>query len=81
MTNAPRGWVELRVLRSKDGHSLSSLARAAVDDDGKPMSLGYLSDLEAGKRRPNPRVIARLAKALRCPKSMLEPRYDSEDAA
>jgi transcriptional regulator with XRE-family HTH domain len=66
-------WIELRVLRQKDGHSLSSLARTAE------MSLGYLSDLEAGKRKPNPGVIKRLATALNVPMSVLEPRRP-EDA-
>lgn len=41
------------------------------------MSLGYLSDLEAGKRSPNPRIIKRLARALNVPMSMLEPRRDA----
>jgi transcriptional regulator with XRE-family HTH domain len=62
----PRTWVELRVLREKDGHSLTSLARAA------DMSLGYLSDLENGKREPNARMIKKLAVALNVPVSMLE---------
>lgn len=59
-------WVELQTLRHKDGHTLTSLAVAAG------MALGYLSDLEAGKREPNPRVIKRLATALNVPVSMLE---------
>lgn len=76
-------WIELRVIRTKDGHTLASLARAVINEDtGNPMSLGYLSDLEAGKRTPNPRVIAWLAKALNVPKSVLEPRHPvDEDAA
>ena len=63
-------WVELRVLREKDGHSLSSLSRTA------DVALGYLSDLENGKRRPSPAVIVKLARALNVPKSMLEPRRE-----
>lgn len=72
---APRTtWTELRVIREKDGHSLASLARAAVDDTGKAMSLGYLSDLENGKREPSARITKRLARALNVPVSMLEKR-------
>lgn len=83
MPDAPERttWTELRVLRTKDGHSLASLARAAVDENGKPMSIGYLSDLENGKRYPNPRVIKRLATALNVPMSMLEPRRVLEASA
>ena len=40
-------WQELRVIREKDGYSLTSLAKAA------DMSLGYLSDLENGRREPS----------------------------
>lgn len=61
-------WTELRVLREKDGHSLTSLGKAAG------LSRSYLCLLEGGKRRPNAGVIARLAEALNVPKSMLEPR-------
>jgi len=61
-----RVWLELRVIREKDGHTLSSLARAAE------MSLGYLSDLESGKREPNPIVTRKLAVALNVPLSVLE---------
>lgn len=68
-------WIELKVLREKDGHSLRSLA------DAVPMALGHLSDLEAGKRRPTPKVIVKLATALNVPKSMLEPRRVIEPAA
>lgn len=56
------------MLREKDGHSLTSLAKASG------IALGYLSDLENGKRPPNPRVIVKLARALNVPKSMLESR-------
>jgi DNA-binding XRE family transcriptional regulator len=59
-------WTSLRVLREKDGHSLTSLARAA------DMSLGYLCDLENGRREPNPRITLRLAHALNVPTSVLE---------
>lgn len=68
-------WIELRVLREKDGQSLTQLSKESG------VSLGYLSDLENGKRPPNPRVILKLARALNVPKSMLEPRRDIEGAA
>ncbi len=58
----------LVVLREKDGHSKTSLAALAG------LSLGYLSDLESGRRKGNPDVIAKLARALNVPKSMLESR-------
>jgi transcriptional regulator with XRE-family HTH domain len=74
-------WTALRVLREKDGHSLTSLAKAAPDANGKPMSLGYLSDLENGKRTPSPAIIKRLARALNVPMSMLEPRRDIDEVA
>ena len=59
-------WQELRVIREKDGHSLTSLAKAAS------MSLGYLSDLENGRREPNATVTKKLAIALNVPVSVLE---------
>lgn len=61
-----RTWQELRVIREKDGHSLTSLAKAA------DMSLGYLSDLENGRREPNATVTKKLAVALNVPVSVLE---------
>lgn len=67
-------WQELRVLREKDGHSLTSLAKAAG------MSLGYLSDLENGRREPNATVTKKLAVALNVPVSVLE-KYRRIDAA
>lgn len=59
-------WKELRVIRQKDGHSLSSLSREAR------ISLGYLSDLENGRRWPNATQVKKLAIALNCPVSVLE---------
>lgn len=56
----------LRELRIKNGDSKSSLARRAQ------ISLGYLSDIEAGRRTGNPTVIAQLAEALNVPTSVLE---------
>lgn len=58
----------LRILREKDGHTKLSLAKAAG------VAIGYLSDLENGKRPGNATVIAKLAAALNVPKSMLEAR-------
>lgn len=56
----------LLVLREKDGASKTHLAKAAG------ISLGYLADLESGRRKGNPRVIGALARALNVPISMLE---------
>jgi transcriptional regulator with XRE-family HTH domain len=61
-------WLELRVIRTKDGHTQTSLAREAG------LSKSYLCELEAGHRKPNPRVIKLLATALNVPSSVLEPR-------
>lgn len=67
MPTTPRQtWMELRVLREKDGHSLTSLAAAAG------ISLSYLSDLENGRREPNARMLKKLAVALNVPVSVLE---------
>lgn len=71
---APRVWQELRTIRTLNGDSLTSLARRADN-----MSLGYLSDLESGKREPNARVTKSLAEALKVPVSVLE--KDNDDAA
>lgn len=70
--NNRKVWLELRVIREKDGHSLASLARAVKNAEGKPMSLGYLSDLENGKREPSAAITKRLAQALNVPVSVLE---------
>lgn len=74
-TTAPKVWQELRVLREKDGQTLSELARRAG------VALGHLSDLENGKRRPTPVVIRKLAKALNVPMSILEPPRDVDAAS
>jgi len=81
MTNTSTTWLELRVLREKDGQTLSGLAARAVDPvTGRPMSVGHLSDLEAGKRQPTPSVIKRLARALNVPVSVLEKHQRGEAA-
>ena len=68
-------WTSLRVIREKDGHSLASLARATINPDtGKAMSLGYLSDLENGKREPSARITKLLAQTLNVPVSVIEKR-------
>lgn len=76
-----RPWLELRVIREKDGHSLASLAKATKNDEGKPMSLGYLSDLENGKREPSAPITKRLARTLNVPVSVLEKHRRDEPAA
>ncbi len=76
MRTAPLTWLELRVIREKDGHSLTSLAKAAGG-----MSLGYLSDLENGKREPSATVTKRLALALNVPVSVLEKARRIQDVA
>lgn len=65
----------LRVLREKDGHSLTSLAALTG------YSLGYISDLEKGRRQGNPGVIKTLADALNVPLSVLETRRVYVDGA
>ena len=67
--------IALTVLREKDGHSKSSLAAAAG------VSLGYLSDLESGRRKGNPDVIGKLAAALNVPRSMLEKKRPAEQVS
>lgn len=64
----------LTVLREKDGHTLVSLAKAAK------ISVGYLNDLEKGRRVGNPGVIRALADALNVPASLLETRREDPAA-
>lgn len=61
-------WHELRIIRTKDGTSLTALA-AACDPE---MSLSYLSDLERGRQLPSAEVTRKLAVALNVPISVLE---------
>ncbi|WP_440712085.1 helix-turn-helix domain-containing protein [Gordonia sp. FQ] len=58
-------WETLRVVRTKDGQSLAALSR------NSDVSLGYLSDLEAGHRWPNATQVKKIALALDCPASVL----------
>lgn len=60
----------LNVLRQKDGHTLTSLAALSG------YSVGYINDLEKGRRKGNPTVIKALATALNVPMSMLERRSE-----
>lgn len=63
----PHGvWHELRVARTKDGQSLTGLAKKAE------MSLSYLSDLERGRQLPSAEAVRKLAIALNIPRSVLE---------
>lgn len=63
----PHGvWQELRVIRTKDNHSLTGLAASAE------MSLSYLSDLERGRQLPSAEAVRKLAAALNVPVSVLE---------
>lgn len=64
-------WLELRVIRTKDGHSLASLSRASG------VSLSYLSQLESGDRAPSTTVTKKLADALHVPYSVLEKAQDA----
>jgi len=61
-------WIELKTLRAKDAMTLKQLAAVTG------LSFTYLSDLEIGRRRPTPRAIDAIARAMNVPKSMLEPR-------
>lgn len=67
-------WLELRVLREKNGDSLTSLSKRSG------VSLSYLSQLESGDREPNAPITKKLAIALNVPLSVLEKeRRISED--
>lgn len=65
-TTAHGVWQELRVIRTKDNHSLTDLAKSAA------MSLSYLSDLERGRQLPSAEATRKLAAALNVPTSVLE---------
>lgn len=66
-TSHPHGvWTAFRVLRTKDGQSLTDIHRATG------LSLGHLSDLENGRRLPTPQVLKKIARALNVPVSVLE---------
>lgn len=66
----------LRILREKDGTSLTGLAgRVGISPQ-------YLGDIEAGRRtlKRNPGLIKKLAEALNVPMSMIEHRAPGEVA-
>lgn len=73
MLKYPNGWLELQVIRSKDGLTLQQLSRLAN------VAVGYLSDLEQGNRQPTAPIIKRIALAINVPVSVLEPSPRSED--
>lgn len=73
MLKYPNGWLELQVIRSKDGLTLQQLSRLAN------VAVGHLSDLEQGKRQPTPAIVKRIALALNVPVSVLEPSPRDED--
>ena len=60
--------IALSVFRLKEGLTKSGLARRAG------YSVGYLNDLESGRRGGNAVVIRQLAEALQVPASLLERR-------
>lgn len=84
-TPRPEVWWELRTIREKDGHSLTSLAKIVPAGPGQKkktgMSLGYLCDLENGRREPSPEIVRRLATALRVPVSVLMKDTGTKEAA
>lgn len=61
----------LKVLREKDGHTLTTFAAVTG------YSLSYINDLEKGRRKGNAAVVKALATALNVPTSMLEARRDA----
>lgn len=70
MNTHTKPWVELTVLRTKDGHTKTTFARTVG------MSISYLSELERGIKRPNEAIVKRFADALRVPISMMEPQRE-----
>ena len=68
-------WTEFRVLRTKDGQSLTDVHKRTG------ISLGHLSDLENGRRLPTPPTLKKVAKALNVPVSVLERQARFDDAA
>jgi transcriptional regulator with XRE-family HTH domain len=59
-------WQEFRVIRTKDGQSLTDVHNKTG------ISLSHLSDLEKGRRLPTEAVLKKIARALNCPVSVLE---------
>ncbi len=69
MENMQKPWERLQITRELAGHTKTSLAKASS------LSLGYLNDLEKGRREPNPSVTLKLCRALNVPLTYLE-KYD-----
>lgn len=63
----PKPWVELRAVRDDLALTLAEMAQRTGYSDS------HLSDLERGRRQPNARNIARIAKALRISREHLRP--------
>lgn len=61
-----RQWISLRVIRERNGDSLTSLSKRSG------VSLSYLSQLENGDRDPTPAATKKLAMALNVPLSIIE---------
>jgi len=66
METTQKPWERLRITRELTGHTKTSLAKAAT------ISLGYINDLEKGRRDPNPAVTLKIARALNVPVSYIE---------
>jgi transcriptional regulator with XRE-family HTH domain len=74
-TAPPPRWHSLRHYRTKAGLSLAELAqRAGMSESG-------VQHLEAGRRRPRPRTVVRLAKALGIPADKLRADFADNPAA
>lgn len=74
-TSHPYGvWTEFRVLRTKDGQSLTDIHKRTG------ISLGHLSDLENGRRMPTPAALKKIAKVLNVPVSVLERKSRTDEA-
>jgi transcriptional regulator with XRE-family HTH domain len=65
----------VKTLREKDGSTMSDFAKRVG------ISLGYLNDIESGRRtcKRNPAIVKRIAEALNVPMSMIERRAPGED--
>lgn len=72
METTQKPWERLTITRELTGHTKTSLANATLMPSGKPMSLGYLNDLEKGRREPNPAVTLKLARTLNVPMAFIE---------
>lgn len=66
METTQKTWDRLTITRELAGHTKTSLAKLAG------ISLGYVNDMEKGRREPNPAVTLKLARALNVPMSFIE---------